>query len=236
MTKLDARKAAQQIVEKNYPNCKGALLAGSVVRGQATNTSDLDIVIFSEDTYFSYRESFIELEWPVEAFVHNFSSYKHFFVSDKERAIPTLLRMVAEGIVLKEDTRLHRIKQEANELLEAGPEKWTSEMINIKRYFITDMLDDFIGSSTRGEDIVIAGALAERISEFALRTNERWLGSSKWIIRSLKQYDEAFAAAFIEAFDLFYKKGEKEPVIQLVDAMLYPYGGRLFDGFSIGKL
>ncbi|WP_121615321.1 nucleotidyltransferase domain-containing protein [Virgibacillus halodenitrificans] len=236
MAKLDARKASHQIIEKKYPHCNGALLAGSVVRGEATNTSDLDIVIFTDETFFSYRESFIELDWPVEAFVHNFSSYKEFFKSDRERAIPTLSRMVTEGIVLKEDPRLHSIKQEANELLEAGPEKWTSEMIDIKRYFLTDMLDDFIGSDTRGEEIVIAGALAEMISEFTLRAEQRWLGSSKWVVRLLKQYDEAFAETFIEAFDLFYKTGEKGPVIQLVDTVLQPYGGRLFDGFSIGKL
>jgi len=50
----------------------------------------------------------------------------------------------------------------------------------------------------------------------------------------LKEYDLEFAACFAEAFDLFYRTGEKEKIIVLVDTVLQPYGRRLFDGFSIG--
>ncbi|TDX89469.1 UNVERIFIED_CONTAM: hypothetical protein BJ099_12744, partial [Lysinibacillus xylanilyticus] len=40
---------------------------------------------------------------------------------------------------------------------------------------------------------------------------------------------------FIEAFDDFYKTGEKGKVIQLTEIVLEPFGGRLFEGFSLGK-
>lgn len=32
-----------------------------------------------------------------------------------------------------------------------------------------------------------------------------------------------------------YKNREKEPLITFVDNILAPHGGRLFDGFSLGK-
>ena len=57
----------------------------------------------------------------------------------------------------------------------------------------------------------------------------------KTIFRALKQYDEIFAKKFVEAFDDFYQTGEKGQVIQLVDQVLKPCGGRLFEGFSLGK-
>lgn len=41
--------AAQLVIEKHFPNCQAALLAGSVVRGEATSTSDLDIVVFDKE-------------------------------------------------------------------------------------------------------------------------------------------------------------------------------------------
>ncbi|QUG43023.1 nucleotidyltransferase domain-containing protein [Psychrobacillus sp. INOP01] len=235
MNKHNPMEVAQKFVHKYFPNCNGALLAGSVVRGEATNTSDLDIVIFDDTVPSSYRESFIELDWPIEVFVHNASSYKPFFESDRERARPSLPRMVSEGIILRDDGVIESIKKEAAELLNEGPEKWSEEIVQIKRYFLTDTLDDFIGCSNRAEEIFIANTLAELLSEFVLRTNHCWIGTSKWIVRSLLAYDEDFTNQFVEAFDTYYKTGDKGKVIHLVEVVMEPFGGRLFEGFSIGK-
>lgn len=235
MERVEPINAAHQVVNKYFPNCIGALLAGSVVRGEATETSDLDIVIFDKNSAAPYRESLVDFGWAIEIFVHDLVSYKRYFKSDCERARPTLPKMVSEGIVLKDEGIIASIKQEANDMLEKGPEEWTAETINTKRYFITDALHDFIGSSNRAEEIFIANALAELVGEFVLRTNRKWIGQSKWIVRALKNYDEQFAKQFVEAFDLFYRTGEKNSVIQFVENMLEPFGGQLFDGYSAGK-
>ena len=219
----------------HFSNCHGALLAGSVVRGEATETSDLDIVIFDSNLQSAYRESLIEYGWNIEVFVHNLTSFKEFFKSDCERARPSLPKMVSEGIVLKDSGIMEAIKQEAKDLLAKGPAEWSAETIRIKRYFITDALDDFIGCSMRGEEIFIANTLAELVSEFVMRTNRQWIGTSKWVIRSLRNYDEKFADQFVNAFDIFYKTGHKEKIILMVDEILQPFGGRLFQGFSLGK-
>lgn len=143
--------------------------------------------------------------------------------------------MVFEGIVLKDDGIIDSIKKEATEILNNGPEQWTEETINIKRYFITDALDDFVGCTNRAEELFIANTLAELLSEFVLRINRQWIGSSKWVIRSLRNYDIEFTNHFVEAFDIFYKTGNKNLVIQLAENVLQPFGGQLFDGFSLGK-
>ncbi|MEE6452313.1 nucleotidyltransferase domain-containing protein [Gottfriedia acidiceleris] len=236
LNKIDHIKAANHFIHKYFPNCQGALLAGSVVRGEATETSDLDIVIFDKSLSSSYRESLKAFGWDIEVFVHNLSSYKQFFKSDYERARPSLPRMVSEGIILKDEGVINEIKKEANDLLDKGPEKWSEETIKVKRYFITDTLNDFIGCSNRAEELFIANTLAELVSEFVLRTNGKWIGTSKWIIRSLRQYNEEFANILVDAFDSFYTNGEKNRIIKLVDEVLHPFGGRLFEDFSLGKI
>lgn len=233
--RLKPVQGALQFVEKYFPNCQCALLAGSVVRDEATETSDLDIIIFDQSKKQSYRESFIEFGWPIEVFVHNFSSYKQFFLSDYQRAKPSLQRMIAEGFVLKDDVRLEAIKNEAKQMLAEGPEEWTEETVKLKRYFITDTLDDFKGCTNRFEGIFIANTLAELLSEFVLRTNRKWIGTSKWSYRSLKEYDEEFAVYFAEAFDCYFQSDNKAKIINLAANILNPYGGPLFEGFSIGK-
>lgn len=235
--RLDPIEAAKQVVSKHFPDCQGAILAGSVIRGEATETSDLDIVVFDDQLNFSYRESFIDFGWNIEAFAHNFTSYQSFFIGDAERARPSMPRMVSEGLILKDDGtgRIDAIKKEARLIMEKGPEKWPEETITVKRYFLTDALDDFKGCTNRGEEIFIANTLAELANEFYSRTNGQWLGVSKWVIRSLNHFDPQFTACFVEAFDTFYKTGEKSKIIQLVETVLEPYGGPLFTGFSLGK-
>ncbi|WP_342720224.1 nucleotidyltransferase [Sediminibacillus albus] len=145
-------------------------------------------------------------------------------------------RMAAEGTILKDtDGFIISVKNEAQRLLDAGPEGWPKDTVDIKRYFITDALEDFLGSSYRAEDLFIAGTLAELISEFYLRTNGQWIGASKWVVRALKRFNGEFADNFVEAFDSFYRTGDKSKIVSLADEVLHPYGGRLFAGFSIGK-
>ncbi|PLR66220.1 nucleotidyltransferase domain-containing protein [Bacillus sp. UMB0893] len=233
--RLEPFEAAKKIIEKRFPKCQAAVLSGSVVRGEATPASDLDIVIFDETLKASYRESFVEFGWPVEAFVHNFDSYRHFFESDCKSGTPSMPRMVYEGIVLRGKLLLEPIKEEAERLLEKGPDPWSKEEIDLKRYFITDALDDFIGSRSRSEMLFITNSLAELLHEFVLRTNGRYIGKSKWIPRALMQFDPKFAEEFTSVFDEFYRTGKKENIIILTDSVLKPFGGRFFEGFSIGK-
>ncbi|MBS4174805.1 nucleotidyltransferase domain-containing protein [Bacillus sp. FJAT-49736] len=233
--RLKPIEAATYFIDQHFPNCQGALLAGSVVRGEETDTSDLDIIVLDNSISSSYRESLIKYGWPIEVFVHSISSYKQFFEMDYRRAKPSMQRMIAEGIILKDDGVISPIKEEAKLVLDKGPEEWSEETIRVKQYFITDVLDDFIGCHDRAEGIFIANTLSNLIHEFVLRTNRMWIGTSKWIVRALKHYDEGFTNDFVEAFDMYYQTGEKDRVIQLSQKVLEPYGGPLFDGFSIGK-
>jgi predicted nucleotidyltransferase len=235
INRLKPIEAAKKFVKQYFPSCQGAVLAGSVVRGEATETSDLDIVVFDNSVTSSYRESLIEFGWAIEVFVHNLTSYKQFFEMDKKSAKPSMPRMVVEGILLKDEGILESIKEEAKAILVNGPKKWTEDNIKLKRYFITDVLDDFIGCTNRAEQLFIANTLADLLQEFVLRTNGQWVGTSKWVIRALKQYDAKFTEAFVEAFDTFYKTGKKEKIIEISEKVLESYGGRLFDGFSLGK-
>jgi hypothetical protein len=235
MIKTSAIEAAKRFVLENFPTCQAALLGGSIVRGEETPTSDLDIVVLDEQLPTEYRESFIGHGWPIEVFVHNQVTIRRYFQSDCNRARPSLPRMVSEGIPLVNHPILPILKKEANTILRDGPPRWAAETITLKRYFLSDALEDFIGSTDRGESIFIANSIGESLHEFVLRVNGRWIGSSKWIVRALKEYDPHFADEYIDAFEQFYRSDDKKPVVKLVDSVLQAHGGRLFEGFSIGK-
>jgi len=228
--------AASAFVERQFPDCEAALLAGSFVRGDATPTSDLDLVILNPSLPAAYRESFVEGGWMLEAFVHNCESVRQYFATDCQRGRPSLPRMVAEGVVLKNSPLLAGLKAEAQVLLERGPAPWDSATIDSHRYFVTDALLDFIGANSRQEEVFIAGRLAELLHEIILRTNGCWTGNSKWIWKAMQAFDTALAAEFFVAFDSFYRTGDKQLVVALADATLQPHGGRLFGGYAAGKV
>lgn len=233
--KLEPIAAARTFVATHFPDCGAALLAGSVVRGEATETSDLDIIIFDDTLVSSYRESFIESGLRIELFAHNLTSYREFFEQDCLRAIPSLPRMVTEGIVLIDTGIIEDIKREAGNLLDDGPEPWSDETIEMKRYFLTDVLDDLTGCTNRAEGLFIASTLATLVCEFILRTNRQWIGSSKWTYRALDRHDAEAARELADALECYYQTNETDALIRYVDKTLSPFGGRLFAGFSRGK-
>lgn len=235
MTRPTPIEAAKLFIHEQFPACQAALLGGSVVRGEDTPTSDLDIVVIDEHLQSEYRESLISHGWPIELFVHNLKTLRHYFQLDYQRARPSLQKMVSEGIPLIDHTIIDTIKQEANNMLRDGPPEWSAETIRLKRYFLTDALDDLIGSTKRGESIFIANSIGELLHEFVLRSNRHWIGSSKWIVRALHEYDPQFAKEFVDAFEHFYRKDDKTEIVRLVETVLQTHGGRLFEGFSVGK-
>ncbi|TFD93691.1 nucleotidyltransferase domain-containing protein [Jeotgalibacillus sp. R-1-5s-1] len=236
MNRLDPIQASKAFVNEYFPDCNAAVLAGSASRGEATPTSDLDIVVFDPGIKQSYRESLIKYDWPIEVFVHNLNSYVHFFEDDCKHGKPSMPHMVACGIVLKRSNELDQIRKEADLMLKKGPAPWSESTVALKRYMITDLLDDLMGSNDRGEDIMITAELSILLQEFMLRVNNRWIGSSKWMIRELKRFDPDYAEAFTEAFDQLYTSGDKAAVKKLVEESLQTHGGLLFEGFSIGKI
>ena len=59
---MKAIDAAQNIITLQFLNCDVALLGGSVARGEATKTSDLDIVIVDQSLTSCYRNLSIVMD------------------------------------------------------------------------------------------------------------------------------------------------------------------------------
>lgn len=233
---MDAIEAATMFIEQHFSNCLVALLAGSVVRGEATKTSDLDIVVILPSIESAYRESFYSFGWPIEIFVHNEQSLKEYMQRDVDRRRPSLPQMCSEGIVIRDSGRLaESIKKEANRLLDKGVKPLSQQEQECQRYMITDLLDDLIGGNIRDQEIFIVNELAEKIANLILISNNRWLGKGKWIAKNLEELNKDLYLDFITSLNEFYIESEKEKFIDFVEGELDKYGGRLFEGYSAGK-
>lgn len=230
---MDALAAARAFIDQHFPECTAAFLAGSTLRGEATATSDLDIVIITRREGTPYRESFMAFGWPIEVFVHDSNSYRVYFASDARERTPALPLMCAEGVILRDqDGTALRVKEEARSLLEQGPQPLSESEISTARYMVTDALDDFIGTSTPGENYLIANRLAEAASQLLLRYHRQWIGDGKWLLRALRRYSPQKAQQLTTALERFYRQGSKEELVRFAEQALEPIGGRLFEGYK----
>ncbi|WP_010280985.1 nucleotidyltransferase domain-containing protein [Bacillus timonensis] len=227
--------AANIFVKEKFPNCDNAFLAGSASRGEETETSDLDIVIFDNSTESNYRESFVLYNWKIEAFIHNYTSYLNQFKIDIESGRPILANMLAEGKIIRDNGKSQEIKDNAITFIKSGPTPLTEDFIRASRYFIYDLLDDFKDSCNPPEAIMTLHTITTQLADFILRVNQQWSGRGKGLARALHKFDKKIYNQFFDSLDCYYKDGNKQPFIKFVNGIYEPFGGPLFDGFSQGK-
>jgi hypothetical protein len=231
-SRLSPEEAARAIWRERYGEARVLFLGGSVMRGEATAASDLDIVVVYESLPNAYREAFMSGGWPVEAFVHDAGTLEESFERDRGRGLPSMMSMVWEGLEVPGPSEFSAgWKRRARELLEAGPPQWDEEELTLRRYRLTDWVDD-LRFPRSSEELVATGAwLYQDAAEFYVRSRGMWSAHSKTIPRRLRAADANFAERFLRAFDALFAEKRPEPVIELVAELLEPFGGLLFEGF-----
>ena len=99
---MDATEAARAFVNERFPNCLVAFLGGSVVRKEATELSDLDIVIITAEEKPYYNDLLYAFGWPIQVFVHYRDFYKTIFEQEAKNCRPVQALMCFEGDIIKD--------------------------------------------------------------------------------------------------------------------------------------
>lgn len=223
-----AQKIAQQ-----FAHADAIFLAGSVMRGEGTPTSDLDMVIVTRhNDKAPYRESLILDHWPIELFVHTPTSLEAFFQTDCQARTPSLPNMCHEGhLVTPENAFSQQIRQRAAQLLQAGPLPLSETTRLQYRYQLTDLLDDLNGCSSPVESEFIVGKLLTASIEAFLAHEQSWSGSGKWLWRALQRSHPQQAEQLASALQATAKT---QAIAQWVtETVLPPLGGPLFAGYLL---
>ena len=223
---------AVQALAARYPDADSAFVAGSLMRGQGSATSDIDLIVLHSFLPQAYRESFIFEDIPVETFVHDPETLSWFLEQDRKDGHPALIGMLIEGVLIgpRQDIGLD-FKQRALRMFAEGPPPLSTDAISRLRYMITDKLDDLGADRSPGEIIAIGAALYPLLVELTLRGSGRWNGSGKWNARLLSEMDVSVSQQFERAFLDLYNGSDTRSVLRLADKVLEQHGGRLFSGF-----
>ncbi|MFI6091181.1 nucleotidyltransferase domain-containing protein [Streptomyces sp. NPDC051218] len=228
---FEPTRAAAELVQARHPDALAAFLGGSAVTARRTPYSDLDVVVVLAGEREPSRSSLRFGAWPAEVYVHSEASWWWFVRREIPRRSSPLLSMCADGVVIVDrDGTGARLRHSARELMAAGPPEVSAAELEDRRYALTDLLDDLAGCAHVGERLFIATEIARRLGEFVLLRTGAWLGGGKWLARRADEVRPGFSTE-LEAVTRRALEGKTSGLVALVDEVLAPSGGRLWEGY-----
>ena len=142
--------------------------------------------------------------------------------------------MCAQGVILlSAGTFAEDVQTEARQRLEAGPPPLSAEAMERRRYALTDLLDDLIGTRDPAELTYLAGAILTATSELALVTAGRWLGSGKALRRELVASNKGLADRLVVGYRAAVTTGETVLLDSVTREVLARAGGPLSAGYRV---
>jgi len=231
----ELQRITNAIRQSKYPQAKVVFLAGSLVRGEGTSTSDLDLVVVFDHIPCAFRESFFSGKWPVEAFVHDPHTLEYFFREvDRPSGFPALPSMIAEGIEIPGVTEFSdTLKRLSVATLNEGPPKWSEKDLKNSRYAITDLIEDMKDPRSPQELHATATVIYSALANHYFRSKNIWSAKGKAIPRRLKAVDLDFAGRFLNSFESLFSENYANEVIALAEEILKSDGGFLFEGHKL---
>lgn len=223
---------AQSFVDVRYPQAIAAFLGGSAASGEATESSDLDILVVLPDRWTSV--GFVETTecdgQIVEAFVYGLEALQSWMAKGRRDARPVLDRLVAGGVSLETGEVGRSIAAISREALRAGPAPIDQEELNRRRYSLSAVTDDLVDALDPAIRRVLMAAAWKEAAELALLSNSGWLGTGKWLVRELRAHGDPFELASLAADE----PADEQVLVKVCQAVLESVGGYLQIGFTRG--
>jgi predicted nucleotidyltransferase len=220
----------ERFIDQEFPDAEIAVVAGSTARGNRTPSSDIDVLIVGDDlfadesTSLAATFSFGGEVFEVFAYTHDgFSEWADRGISDHR---PVIVHMLVEGHEVRGGEALSALRDRWGETLADGPIVSEHE-IAMRRYGITDLLDDLRDSGDDLERNVIAWSLFEKVAELMLLTERRWVGTGKYLPRRLRELSPDRADSLSSPL----LQGDLQAFAASVEGELSRAGGRVHEGF-----
>lgn len=228
-----ALAVARKCLITRFRDASHLFVAGSIMRGEGNEFSDIDLVVVFPRLPRAWRESFIMDGFPIEAFVHDAETLAYFIEKDVESGAPIIVHMVANGVIVGEALEpANNMQQEARELLEKGPSPLSGEPYDTMRYFLSDLADDLRAERPANEAAALAALLYPRLIDLILLGRQQWTGKGKWGPRLLHRFDPGLADIAAKAF-ADAVQGNKAALLSLTDQELANHGGAYLDGYRV---
>jgi hypothetical protein len=140
--------------------------------------------------------------------------------------------MYATGLALYDP---HRYAAEARAKavaeLAAGPAPLAAEVVEARRYGLTDLLDDLADAADRTEALAVGGDVLALAADLLCDHRRVWTGSGKWFPRRLLAADPELGAALLDGHLALAEAGDPARLGAAARQVLDLVGGPLSVGY-----
>lgn len=229
---LDPIALTERFVASAFPNATIAVMAGSTARGERTSTSDIDLLLIGDvlfpDAETSSIATTLAFEGEIfEVFGYTPAAFEEWALRDIAQHRPVIVNMLLDGIAVRADAAFATLRERWATIRDAGPQVDAHEL-EVRRYIITDLLDDLGDAADPAERHVIAATLFERTAHLMLLDGARWIAAGKHLPRALRSMDPVRAAELIDP----WVRGELDGFAAAAAAELDRAGGRVQADFT----
>jgi predicted nucleotidyltransferase len=173
----------------------GIVVSGSIVRGEAGPTSDLDVFVVHQETW-RVREQKRFADVPAEIFVNPPAQVRRYFEREHDAGRPCTAHMFATGEVIEpRHAVITELVQEASEWL-SRPLEPTEVALTQSRYGAVDLLDDArdVIDSDAAAAALLLGDAVQQIVAYAFWARRRFQPRRKDTVAALASIDPEAAA------------------------------------------
>ena len=219
---------AARVKSARFDDADTLLVAGSVATGNASPTSDVDVLVLYERIECAKRLSFMYDGFVVDAFCHDLETINYFcWEVDRPSGVPVLPIMLSQGIELPPESPLTAIARATGEMvLAAGPLHLPAAELARRRARLASLVDDLVSARSDAERLASASWLYGLLADTELRLANAWSGRGKGLYLALERHDAAMARTYHTAFEALFARGDCAQVHTLIEAFLERSGGR----------
>lgn len=194
----------------------GVIAAGSVLRGQGGDSSDIDLYVLHHDPY-RQRLQRRYAGVPFEIFINPPQQVYRYFEEEHAAARPVTAHILSTGFVmLDRDPVVQALRAEAATWLDKRPQL-SDEVLLWRRYLIVDALDN--ANDVVETDPVCASMIlhdvVKQLVEYTFLANNRHLPRQKATIAALAELDRTAA----ERVRAFYGQADASRQLELAMAL-----------------
>ncbi|MGP5306405.1 nucleotidyltransferase domain-containing protein [Brachybacterium alimentarium] len=193
----DFVERARSFVRSRYPQACAAFLGGSAASGDATESSDLDVLVVLPDEWstVAFVETTTYKGQLVEAFVYGGDALEDWLGKGRAQARPVLDRLIGQGQPLLQGRFAEELASASQKVLGAGPPPAETVQLKLRRYSLSAVVDDLRDAEDRGVRAVVMSTAWREAAELALLSKGCWIGTGKWLLRELRAHDDPFGLA-----------------------------------------
>jgi hypothetical protein len=197
---LTALEEATNYILERFQLVLGIIVAGSILRGQGDERSDLDtFVIFEGDYRQRVQKLFNGVRF--EIFANPPRRVPLYFAEEQNDGEPSTAHMIATGhILLNRSPLIETIRQQAQEMLQ-NPPNYSASFLTMQRYFAADAFENALDLRQRDPamGLTLIGASLPAMLKYHFQKQGKFVPRHKELLETVRQ-DMPELAILVESF------------------------------------